>query len=452
MSTRFVAKRRRSRFTLLFLVSALVIAVMSSPAAAPADVTITEFAVPRPAVMLATGADDALWLTSDHCFYCVLRVTTSGEVSEFGPLIPGFNVIRDVAAGPGADVWFAAEGFFGRVSSDGSFESWEAPGIFPAQITAGPDGAMWFTDQANWAIGRVTESREVTEWAIPRTPAMFPTPWAITAGPDGALWFTERAPIARIGRITMDGTITEWAIPDPASDPFMIAAGPDGALWFTDLGTQSINRITTGGSLTTYPVPTPGSIPVGIAAGPDGALWYTAGSGGPELIGRVTTDGEITEFPAPTDTLPFDIAGGADGAMWFTEVAVNRVGRIALQSAPQVSGHGRFNTEGNGQVVFTLSNEQVSFDRMRGERFSLTGDVTSVTGSANEATLTGLGTWNGQSGYTFEASVFDKGGWGRLEDTISVVIRDPAGSVAFTSSGPQLLKQGDITVTPADSG
>lgn len=117
-----------------------------------------------------------------------------------------------------------------------------------------------------------------------------------------------------------------------------------------------------------------------------------------------------------------------------------------------VQGQGRFNTDGNGQVVFTLSHEQVSFDRVRGDHFSFTGEVESVTGQGAEATLTGSGSWNGHNGYTFEVSVLDMGGWGRLKDTISVVIFDPASSVVFTSVGPQVLKQGDISVTPAESG
>jgi hypothetical protein len=113
---------------------------------------------------------------------------------------------------------------------------------------------------------------------------------------------------------------------------------------------------------------------------------------------------------------------------------------------PAVEGAGRFNTDGNGQVSFTVSNEAVSFNRVRGARFGFAGDVESVTGSGNAATLTGTGSWNGQTGYAFEVSVVDNATWGRLADTISVVIRDPSGAVVFTSFGPQVVKLGDIAV------
>jgi len=75
-------------------------------------------------------------------------------------------------------------------------------------ITAGPDGALWFTDLDGDAIGRITTSGSITEYALPN-PDSGPT--GITAGPDGALWFTE-AYGSRIGRITTAGAITEYAL------------------------------------------------------------------------------------------------------------------------------------------------------------------------------------------------------------------------------------------------
>ncbi len=94
----------------------------------------------------------------------------------------------------------------------------------------------------------------------------------------------------------------------------------------------------------------------------------------------------------------------------------------------------------------------MAFDRTRGERFSFAGEVKSVTGSENTATLSGTGSWKGRGGYAFDVSVVDNARRGSYADTISVVIRDPAGAVVFTSFGLQVLKQGDITVTPAESG
>jgi hypothetical protein len=65
----------------------------------------------------------------------------------------------------------------------------------------------------------------------------------ITAGPDGNLWFTESR-ANKIGRITPSGTIDEFPVPTAKSLPFGITAGPDGNLWFTESKANKIGRIT----------------------------------------------------------------------------------------------------------------------------------------------------------------------------------------------------------------
>ena len=72
----------------------------------------------------------------------------------------------------------------------------------------------------------------------------------ITAGPDGALWFTNSGTPngpsfvgGSIGRITTAGVVSQYT--DPSIDwPAGITAGPDGALWFTNFANNSIGRIT----------------------------------------------------------------------------------------------------------------------------------------------------------------------------------------------------------------
>ena len=64
----------------------------------------------------------------------------------------------------------------------------------------------------------------------------------ITAGPDGALWFTESYG-NKIGRITTSGAITEYPVPTAGSGPYGITAGPDGALWFADEGANRIGEV-----------------------------------------------------------------------------------------------------------------------------------------------------------------------------------------------------------------
>ena len=74
----------------------------------------------------------------------------------------------------------------------------------------------------------------MTEYSIPTANSV---PEGITWGPDGNLWFTEEA--GKIARITTAGTITEYSTPAGVS-PVDIALGADGNLWFTELNENKI--------------------------------------------------------------------------------------------------------------------------------------------------------------------------------------------------------------------
>jgi len=198
----------------------------------------------------------------------------------------------------------------------------------PTNITAGPDGNLWFGEDSGGAIWRMTPSGVFTEFPFPTPGSSF---GAIATGPDGALWFTEpSAGSNRIGRITTAGAITEFPMPAPFAGPLGIAAGSDGALWFTESTVRNnIGRITTSGVITEYPIPTPGSGPLGIVAGVDGNLYFIESEA--NKIGRITTSGVITEFPVPTPgALLQGIASGPDGAIWFTEFAAGQIGRLSI--------------------------------------------------------------------------------------------------------------------------
>ena len=97
-------------------------------------------------------------------------------------------------------------------------------------------------------------------------------PWWITAGPDGALWFTE-IDGNRVGRITTAGAVTEYSAGITGTNLEQITVGPDGALWFTEAGGSRIGRITTAGVVTEYSAGiTAFAGLIGITTGPDGAL------------------------------------------------------------------------------------------------------------------------------------------------------------------------------------
>jgi virginiamycin B lyase len=227
-----------------------------------------------------------------------------------------------------------------QTTDDGVWTAFTTPtqNSDPTEITKGPDGAIWFTENSSGQIGRVDAQGRVEEFPLPdpNSSASY-----ITSGPDGALWFTEFPKnVGNSGRISTDGHRTEYQTPTALSLPLGITVGPDGALWFTEQFGNNIGRITTSGQIREFPLPNRGDVqcgkvcPRGIVTGPDGALWFTESQfslGGGNRIGRMTTGGQLAEYTVPTaNSAPWDLAVGADGNIWFSEGQVGHVGRITM--------------------------------------------------------------------------------------------------------------------------
>ena len=91
-------------------------------------------------------------------------------------------------------------------------------------------------------IGRITTSGQLS---FPGSGSSIVNPTGITAGPDGALWFTNNGDGTgtTIGRITTSATLYSYS-GTGIDGPEWITPGPDGALWFTNNTGNSIGRIT----------------------------------------------------------------------------------------------------------------------------------------------------------------------------------------------------------------
>jgi streptogramin lyase len=220
---------------------------------------------------------------------------------------------------------------------------------FPINITAGPDGNVWFNDYKLFssgvaAVGRVKPSGEITEYLqnADESPKLAglnagSEPIAVATGPDGNLWFTDRNLSApAIGKINPASpeTAEEFSAGlNAESNPQGIVAGPDGNLWFADASetTPAIGMINPSKPSEIKECSAglnPGSRPRGIVAGSDGNLWFTDPGETTAAIGRINPSTcEIKEFTVPgsgpgggnSNAGPWGIALGADENVWFTE-------------------------------------------------------------------------------------------------------------------------------------
>lgn len=245
------------------------------------------------------------------------------------------------------------------------FSAGLSPASSPQWITAGPDGALWFTGDSAPSIGRITARGVVTDASAGRDLSTR----GITVGSDGNLWITVVPGPGQsnpsILKVTPAGAITNFMDGLYGGDELgAITAGPDGNLWFTDGGYAGFSPFT-GAPITIAPhigtITTAGVVshllgapsllqqkqagsgragaPSGVTVGPDGNVWFSvrgdlaiqATSYTP--VGRLTPTGVYTLFDGLQVPGPYSdatsITSGPDGNMWFAiQGAGKGIGRI----------------------------------------------------------------------------------------------------------------------------
>jgi streptogramin lyase len=176
-----------------------------------------------------------------------------------------------VSTGPTGDrhVWVVQSGRIARLDSSGVVADFVIPPLTwtgAGAIIAGPDNAMWFTEEGG-AIGRITLTGEITLYPVTGKPV------AITVGPDASLWFADYT--GSIGRITTGGAVTTF--PARTSNPQQITAGTDGRLWYSSYGASGVYAMTITGTVTPYETGLSGWTAPAITSGPDGMIWVAGG-------------------------------------------------------------------------------------------------------------------------------------------------------------------------------
>ena len=207
---------------------------------------------------ITRGPDGGLWFVNNGTG-TIGHITKAGEITDFSG--SGIEADISITAGPNGNMWFCNREEIGEITTTGKLvELYQLPaGMAPTSITKGPDGALWFTNDLpnsnmQYSIGRITVSGVVTNYILsgnsqPPEIGSF-EPVGITAGPDGALWSTEQN--GDVGRITTAGAITTYQVPGTEFEQ-SITTGSDGAMWFTCEGLSSVDRISVVPSAAAWP-------------------------------------------------------------------------------------------------------------------------------------------------------------------------------------------------------
>jgi streptogramin lyase len=217
------------------ILSLVTILLLGLPSLALAG---TDFPVPpgRQAApnLMVVGPDHNIWFTELNGEK-IGRLTTTGTLTEFK--ITGAQSLVGIASGPDGNIWFTDQfaGKVGHINTSGALlKAFSLPaGSHPQGLTVGPDGNLWFVDQKNtgkFTIGKITTAGKIKEYSGTVNVGGFYNYFnvgQITAGPDGNLWFTNPQAVFTfgnlVGKITTAGAVTIYT---PADTPNAISGLP----------------------------------------------------------------------------------------------------------------------------------------------------------------------------------------------------------------------------------
>ena len=185
---------------------------------------------------------------------------------------------HDVAPAPDGTVWYTAQaqGALGILDPK-TGKTVQLPlgeDSAPHGVIVGPDGAAWVTDGGQNAIARVDpKSHAVKLFPLPKD---FPNANLNTAsfGRNGILWFTgQNGVYGRVDPAT--GKVEAWTAPKGVG-PYGIATTPQGEVWYASLAGDHIARIdTASGKATMVPPPKRGVGPRRVWSDSKGILWVS---------------------------------------------------------------------------------------------------------------------------------------------------------------------------------
>jgi hypothetical protein len=248
-----------------------------------------------------------------------------------------------------------------------------------------------------------------------------------------------------------EGIGSSFTAPDGSvGTPYILARGVD-VISDIDLApAEATNPIGTSHTLTatvTTDDPAPGTPVVGttvtfsVIAGPHTG---TTGTGVTDSTGKATF--AYTGTMLGTDTIEATFVDSLGRTQRSNRVLKHWEERT--EPAGSVAGKGlvpktsinklSFQVDASGTGGFlNFTGNKVKFNSTSVEHFSRVGNV---------ASFDGTGTWNGTPGYTYQVTFVDNGFPGR-NDTIDLVVRNPASVVVFDMGGPKKLDTGNITVS-----
>ena len=208
-------------------------------------------------VMVTSGMDmapDGSLYFADSYSHRVRRISPDGIVRT----IAGSGPFNKPVCGSGGSYVFGGYSGDGGPATSATMDS-------PHDVTIGPDGLPYIADSSNSRVRRINADGTITTVAGggsggdggPATEASLLTVRGVAFGPDGSMYFTEEAggscSCGRVRKVATDGTISTIAHSGQGLRwPWGIDTTPAGDVLFTDIRANKVFRVDPAGRLTTF--------------------------------------------------------------------------------------------------------------------------------------------------------------------------------------------------------
>lgn len=206
-----------------------------------------------------------------------------------------------------------------------SFDSFAVPtGSAPHDVAPAPDGAVWYTAQAQGMVGRLAPRSGKIE-KIPLGDGS--APHGVIVGPDRAAWITDGGlnAIVRVDPATL--AVTRFPLPKdrPAANLNTAVFDRQGHLWFTGQSGIYGELDPKRGNMRVFDAPR-GRGPYGICVTPDGSLYFASLAG--SYLGRIDpTSGAAQVIEPPTSNQGARrVWADSKGRVWVSEWNAGKVG------------------------------------------------------------------------------------------------------------------------------
>ena len=251
------------------------------------------------------------------------------EVKTY-PVNPGSRP-HDVAVSPDGTVWYTAQaqGALGRLDPrTGAVRQIKlGERSAPHGVVIGPDGAPWVTDSGLNAIVRVDpRSEQVTRFPLPKQRG-YTNLNTLTFDKNGVVWFTGQAGVYGMAD-PKTGKVEVWDAPK-GGGPYGIATTPSGEVWFASLAGNYIARIDVKtGALEVVESPTPGAGARRVWSDSKNRLWVSLwNSGEVGLYDPSTKAWKKWKLPG-ANPMCYSVYVDETDAVWLTDYGSNTIVRF----------------------------------------------------------------------------------------------------------------------------